>query len=170
MMLDLQGMVGTTASGMAILAGLLALVDRWASRQLPPAIMPLTTASGLILLTRPQPLPKRPRLRLLRQRGTRVLLVGMTWLVSVVAGANLFALSLALGVPLIPRLAQAAAATDVVSGSIAPLDVLAMLIMTCVLTGFLLTHSGWPRREALLAVALGFLLPNADLWFALLRG
>ena len=133
MMLDLQGVVGTTASGMAILGGLLALVDCWASRQLPPALAPLTTPSGLIPLTRPRLSPGRPRVRRLWQRSTWVLLVGTTWLISFIAGANLFVLSLALGATFVPRLAQAPAATEVVSSLIAQIDVLGMFIMACFL-------------------------------------
>ena len=168
-MLDLQGIVGTTASAVAILAGILALIDRWASRRQLPPPTPLTSPSGLILLTRPLPPPRRPRSLIVLHRAARILLVLMAWFVSFVAGVNLFGLTVALLAPLVPRVAQAAATTDMEVAAMAPIDVLAMLIVTTFLSLFLLTTSGWPRRGALIAVALGFLVPNGDFWLALLR-
>jgi hypothetical protein len=168
-MLDLQSLVGTTASALAIVAGLLALFDRWASRRQPPAPLSLTSPSGLILLTRPLPSRRLSRSRRLFQGALRIALVVMAWLVSFVAGVNAFSLSLDLLAPLLPRIAAAAAAADLTTGSLAPVDVLGMVVLTVFLTGFLLTSRDWPRRGALLAVALGFFLPNGDLWLGLLR-
>ncbi len=69
-----------------------------------------------------------------------------------------------------PRLAQAATATDFAITGIAPVDALAMVLLTNFVSLFLVTSSGWQRRGALIALAVGFLLPNGDLWFWLLHG
>jgi phosphate/sulfate permease len=168
MMPDIQSIVGTAASAVAIIAGILALIDRWASRRQPPALASFTSPSGLIVLSRPLPRmkPQRPPLLL---RAVRLVVVLMAWFVSFVAGANLFGLTIALLVPLVPRVVQAAAATDLTQSTLSPVDVLAMLIVTTFLTVSLLTTSGWQRRGLLIAAAIGFLVPNGDLWLWLLR-
>src|SRR3954471_14929882 len=169
MSLDVQGIVSTTASGLAIIAGLLALVDRWASRRQPPMPAPLTSPSGLILLTRPRPPLKRSRAVTRVRRVLQVALVVMAWIVSFAAGTNLFTLAISLLAPAVPRMVQAAAATDLAITRFTPIDVLAIIILTNFTSLFLLTSSGWQRRGALIALALGFLLPNGDLWLWLLR-
>jgi hypothetical protein len=170
MMLDIQSIVGTSASALAIIAGVLALVDRWVSRRQPPAPVSLTSPSGLILLSRPLPPPRKAGAPALLRRATRIALVTVAWIVSFVAGVNLFVLTVALLAPVYPRLAQAAAASEVAVSAIAPVDALGMIILTNFVSLFVFTRSGWPRRGALIALAAGFLLPNADLWFWLLHG
>ena len=170
MMLDIQSIVGTSASVLAIIAGLLALVDRWISRRQPPALAPLTSPSGLILLRRPLPPAKKAGAPALLGRTTRIALAAMAWIVSFVAGVNLFVLTVALLAPMSARLAQAARASDVAVSAIAPADALGMIILTIFVSLFLFTSSGWQRRGALIALAAGFLLPNGDLWLRLLHG
>jgi hypothetical protein len=97
-------------------------------------------------------------------------LVVIAWIVSFVARTNLFTLAVALLAPGFPRLVQAAAATDLAIAAFTPVDVLAMVILTNFVSLFLVTRSGWQRRSALIALAVGFLLPNGDLWLWLLHG
>src|SRR4051794_12166160 len=130
MSLDLQSIVSTIASALAIIAGFLALVDRWVSSRHPPAPTSLTSPSGLILLTRPLPPVRRSRAPVLVRRAMQAALVAIAWIVSFVAGTNLFTLAVALLAPGFPRLVQAAAATDLAITAFTPVDVLAMVILT----------------------------------------
>src|SRR3954471_9025341 len=100
MFLDLQSIVGTSASVLAIIAGLLALIDRWVSRRQPPTPAPLTSPSGLILLRRPLSPPKKTGAAALLGRPTRIALATIAWIVNFVAGVNLFVLTVALLAPM----------------------------------------------------------------------
>ena len=167
-MTDVQGIVSTTSSGVAILVGIGAVLDRWVRRNDHPPGPQLASPAGLIVLSRPRfsssQAPRRGRRAASPpfRRAVKVLrvcLVLAAWLVCFAAGNNIFALAVSLLAETSDTLHRIAAGQEML-GSFGVGDVLSVVIVTNVSSLFIAESSGWKREGAVVATAMGFALPS----------